>query len=110
HKKSRVRQALDAVCSVKGKGFEAIAKEAIAYLANNKRVRKVSRSTKSAGLKRAALKKGNGTYIVAVDFTEFPALHERLTGMALEEMRDPDQQLLWLFRNTLRDMEAKLSN
>lgn len=47
-----------------------------------------------------------GVYIVVVDFKDFPELHSRLTAMAKDEIRRPEDQLLYLLRGTLQDMEA----
>ncbi|MEW6485773.1 MAG: hypothetical protein AB1423_14365 [Pseudomonadota bacterium] len=48
------------------------------------------------------------TYTITVDFTRFPKLHQRLTAMANEEIRNPGDQLLFMLKNTLGEMEARV--
>lgn len=49
----------------------------------------------------------NGSYIIAVDFTAYPKLHEKLIQLADEDFRNPGQQLLSMLHNTLKDAEAR---
>ncbi len=42
--------------------------------------------------------------------TRYPALHQRLCDMAWEEMRSPENQLLYLIRQELEKMEEKCAS
>jgi hypothetical protein len=46
-------------------------------------------------------------YIIKVDFSRYPKLHERLLKMSDEDIRNPGDQLMFLIRNTLTQMEAQ---
>jgi hypothetical protein len=46
-------------------------------------------------------------YVIKVDFVRYPKLHERLLKMSEDDIRTPGDQLMFLIRNTLSDMEAQ---
>jgi hypothetical protein len=46
-------------------------------------------------------------YVIKVDFFRYPKLHERLLKMSEEDIRNPGDQLLFLIRNTLTEMELQ---
>lgn len=47
------------------------------------------------------------TYTIAVDFSRFPKLHQRLMKMADDEIRKPGDQLLFMLKNTLVQLEER---
>jgi len=47
------------------------------------------------------------TYTVAVDFSRLPKLHGNLKRIAEEEIRTPGDQLLYMLRHSLAEMEEK---
>lgn len=49
-----------------------------------------------------------GNYMINVDFSRYPKLHERLIRMADEDIRNPGDQLLYMLKNTLGEMEARV--
>lgn len=51
--------------------------------------------------------KDNGNYIISVDFTSYPKLHDKLIRLADEDFRTPGQQLLSMLHHTLKDAEAR---
>jgi len=47
------------------------------------------------------------SYIIEVDFRRYPKLHQSLLVMASEDIRTPGDQLMFLLRNTLTEMEDR---
>lgn len=50
---------------------------------------------------------GNGKYIITVDFSRYPNLHQSLVSEAEKEFRTPEHQLMYMLNNTLSKMEAR---
>jgi hypothetical protein len=72
---------------------------------NNKKI-KDNPSTTTGRESRQSLK-DNGKYIITVDFSRYPKLHERLIVKAKEEFREPGYQLMAMLHHTLNEMEAR---
>lgn len=53
-------------------------------------------------------KAGDKNYTITVDFSPYPTLHESLVNMAKEEIRRPEDQLLFLLKNELAEKEKAI--
>jgi hypothetical protein len=49
----------------------------------------------------------NGKYIIAVDFSRYPKLHERLMRLAEQEFRTPEFQLMHMLNQEFQQMEER---
>jgi len=61
---------------------------------------------KEKAVSRSESYSNNGKYIITVDFSRYPKLHERLVAKAEEEFRDPPHQLMAMLHHTLNEMEV----
>ncbi len=81
--------------------------ELAAPLARNDKKEKARSDNPSVIAREPKQSHGNGKYLIIVDFSRYPRLHERLLAKAENEIRTPGEQLMWMIKNTLVSMEAR---
>ena len=111
YKKTMAENALASIQDAQSLSLDEVIKQTLKMIGNPKGLitpppPKKSEVNKSS-LPSAPMSGNNGTYIIEVNFTRYPKLHEKLIERADNEIREPGAQLMYMLRETLQGLEER---